>query len=300
MNSPLVSIIIPVYNREKIVTETLNSIIDQSYKNWECLIIDDRSTDNSVEVINAVIHEDQRFKLFIRPESSLKGANACRNIGLIKATGDYVIFFDSDDLMTPNHLDVKVSALKMGTFDFVITETRCFNNEHLNKAREKQYMFNSNDISALNYITHKINWLTRDVCIKSKVAKSIRFNENLHSGQEYNYFCKLVLKTTHATFIKEIVTLEHYHDNSIRGLLRKNRIKQSQGYLSSYWYTYLEIKNEAPKKAKAFLIYRCYRFLGQLSSRNRLFEKSIRKAILKEFGAKGLYYIFRLTLKRIV
>ena len=82
-------------------------------------------------------------------------------------------------------------------------------------------------------------------------------------------------------------------------MLRKNKIDQLQGYLCVYWHTYLDIKERAPKKAKVFLMYRCYRLLGKLPIKERLFEKSIHKTILIEFGVKGFYYIFKLYLKRI-
>lgn len=296
---PLVSIIIPTYNRALLIGETLDTISKQTYVHWECIIVDDGSTDDTLSVLHSYQNKDARFKIFKRPDHTLKGANTCRNIGLKEALGDYVIFFDSDDLMTPNHIEIKLKAIQKNDYDYVIAQTRFLNYEEEDILLEKQYNFQTKDISIYNYVSHKINWLTYDTLIKSNLAKSVSFNELLSSGQEYNYFCKLVLKSTKAIFIKKIVTFRRRHDHSIRGLLRKSKIEQSQSYLSTYWYTYLDIKALAPKKAKAFLIYRCYRLLGKLSLKERLFEKSIHKAILIEFGMKGYYYTFRLYLKRI-
>src|SRR5690606_29562710 len=128
-----------------------------------------------------------------------KGANACRNIGLENAKGDYIVFFDSDDLMTPNHLEVKKNAIVSSDYDFVITRTKYFNAD--NAMVDSYYNFDTFEISAYNYITKKINWLTLDVCIKSNIAKSISFNESLQSSQEYNYYSKLVLISAKAIFI---------------------------------------------------------------------------------------------------
>jgi len=300
MNTPLVSIIIPTYNRAHLISETLDSIFAQTYTNWECIVVDDRSTDNTEEVLKPFTNIYQRFQYYNRPNSKPKGANSCRNIGLEKAKGDFIIFFDSDDLMAPNHIEIKLKAIQKNDYDYVIAQARFFNHDKGNILLEKQYNFQTKDISSYNYVSHKINWLTIDTLIKSNLAKSISFNELLSSGQEYNYFCKLVLKSTKATFIKSTVTFMRYHDNSIRGLLRKNKIEQSQSYLSTYWHTYLDIKEKAPKKAKVFLIYRCYRLLGKLPIKEKLFENNIIKAILIEFGVKGFYYIFRLYLKRII
>ena len=89
----LISIIIPTYNRAHLIGETLDSVLAQTYPHWECLFIDDGSTDNSIEVIQAYTKQDKRMKLFTRPAHRMKGANACRNIGLENAVGEYIVFF---------------------------------------------------------------------------------------------------------------------------------------------------------------------------------------------------------------
>lgn len=92
-----ISVIIPTHNRAHIILDALKSVTSQTYSNWECLIIDDRSTDNSEEVIKSFIENDQRFIFFKRPKQRPKGAASCRNLGLENMTGDFVQFFDSDD-----------------------------------------------------------------------------------------------------------------------------------------------------------------------------------------------------------
>jgi glycosyltransferase involved in cell wall biosynthesis len=110
MNS-LVSIIIPTYNRAGVIAETLESVFLQSYQNWECIIIDDRSTDNSFEIIDNYIKKDSRFKLIVKDNSQKKGASASRNIGLDNAKGDYIQFLDSDDLLHPKKIELQVALL---------------------------------------------------------------------------------------------------------------------------------------------------------------------------------------------
>ena len=78
MSQPLVSIIIPTYNRAHLISETLRSIKLQTYQNWECIIIDDGSTDNSAEVIAEFCAQDNRSQFFKRPQNQPKGANTCR------------------------------------------------------------------------------------------------------------------------------------------------------------------------------------------------------------------------------
>src|SRR5690606_480254 len=188
MPSGLISIIIPSYNRANLIGETLDSIIAQSCTQWECLVVDDGSTDATNIVIAEYAQKDKRIKLFKRPDTKPKGANACRNIGLQEAQGDYVVFFDSDDLMSENHLEVKANAIQKFNCDYVITKTQYFN--YSNESIERNYQFDKFAITPFNYVTQKINWLTYDILIKKSLAKSICFNENLQSGQEYNYFSK--------------------------------------------------------------------------------------------------------------
>ena len=84
---PLVSIIIPNYNRADLIVETLNSIIAQTYTNWECIVVDDGSTDDSIKVIDEYSKLDPRIYLYIRPNHKRKGANSCRNYGLEMSRG---------------------------------------------------------------------------------------------------------------------------------------------------------------------------------------------------------------------
>ena len=125
----MISIIIPCYNRENLVVETLNSIKNQTYEDWECIIIDDGSTDNTVSVIERFIKDDQRFRLYNRPIDRLKGPSACRNFGFEKIEGDYVQFFDSDDIMLHNHLELKMNLISGGEYQFVSCSIKCIDFE---------------------------------------------------------------------------------------------------------------------------------------------------------------------------
>ena len=107
----LVSIIIPVFNRAHCIEETIQSVQAQTYTHWECILVDDGSTDNSMAVISAFAKADSRIHLFKRPDTLPKGANACRNFGFEKSKGDYINWLDSDDLMSPNKLEAQMKRL---------------------------------------------------------------------------------------------------------------------------------------------------------------------------------------------
>ena len=102
----LVSIIIPVYNQEKYLAETLNSVLNQTYSNWECVLVNDGSTDNSVAILQPFLTQDNRF-YFINSEN--KGVSNARNLALQQTKGKYVLFLDGDDLIHPEKINLAIS-----------------------------------------------------------------------------------------------------------------------------------------------------------------------------------------------
>lgn len=124
---PELTIITPIWNREDYIFETLNSILSQSFKNWEAIIVDDGSTDGSLSIVNEFLKIDNRFKLLIRSNPP-KGANTCRNIGLQAARGKYVVFLDSDDLIAPSCLSSRITYFEYHPDnDFLVFMCQVFN-----------------------------------------------------------------------------------------------------------------------------------------------------------------------------
>lgn len=114
MDYGLVSIITPSYNSEKYIRETIESVINQTYRNWELLITDDCSTDHTVEIIQAFCKRDNRIKLFRLQKNS--GAGAARNNSIRQANGVYMAFLDSDDLWLPSKLERQISFMYENNF----------------------------------------------------------------------------------------------------------------------------------------------------------------------------------------
>ncbi len=112
----LVSIITPSYNSSKYILDTINSVISQSYKNWEMIIVDDFSKDNSVEIINIFVKKDNRIKLVSLNENV--GAAEARNIALRKAKGQFIAFLDSDDLWLPEKLTIQIKFMQTNNIAF--------------------------------------------------------------------------------------------------------------------------------------------------------------------------------------
>jgi glycosyltransferase involved in cell wall biosynthesis len=294
--NPLVSIIIPTYNRAHLIGETLDSVLAQTYTNWECIVVDDGSKDGTDEVIERYVAKDTRFKYYHRPADRLKGANACRNIGLENCTGSYVVFFDSDDLMTPDHLEVKVTGMIEYNCDYVITKTAFINNEK--EIGTNNYRFDIYSITPYNYVTQAINWLTYDICLLRVIAVKIRFNENLQSGQEYNYFSKLVHLTVNAHFLDCVVTLRRIHNQSIRNLLDTST-KRLNASFKARWLTFIDIKKIADKRTRLALLNKCILIVHQRKNIPEHQQIKFIKAVFDEYNWRGFYFLIMLISLKI-
>ena len=117
MVSPKVSIIVPVYNVKKYIGDCLDSVCQQTYGNFEVLLIDDGSTDGSGDICDRYAQKDPRFKVWHCPNG---GPGSARNVGLDNFTGEYVCFLDSDDELHPNYLDILVDHVSKEADDLVI------------------------------------------------------------------------------------------------------------------------------------------------------------------------------------
>ena len=126
---PIVTIIMATYNRAHFIIETLKSIQNQTFKDWECLIIDDGGTDNTQEVITNFLEEDKRFQYLKRESNYQKGLPGCRNYGLDLSKGDYIIFFDDDDVVHPLNLELCAKELVNNEVSFCRYDRNVFRNK---------------------------------------------------------------------------------------------------------------------------------------------------------------------------
>ena len=117
MKEDLVSIIMPSYNTGKFIKETINSVLNQTYNNWELIIVDDCSTDDTEEIVNAI--KDNRIK-FLK-NSANSGAAISRNKAIKEAKGKWIAFLDSDDLWKSEKLTKQIKFMKENNYDFSYT-----------------------------------------------------------------------------------------------------------------------------------------------------------------------------------
>ncbi|GAB5564466.1 MAG: glycosyltransferase family 2 protein [Winogradskyella sp.] len=190
---PLVSIIIPTYNRAHLIEGTLDAIIAQTYKNWECLIVDDGSTDKTKSLISHYTNKDERFRFFSRPEELPKGANACRNYGFQQCRGDLIQWFDSDDIMHPDLIRLKVEAFNNDVdIDFVICGITTINS----LGAEKNYSIPkvSNYLEA--FLMDKLILNTFNILWKRHAVKDVRWDTSILKYQDLDFTFRILYKNT--------------------------------------------------------------------------------------------------------
>ena len=214
MNStPLISIIIPTYNRAYIIEETLNSILAQTYIHWECIIVDDGSTDNSIEIIPLFIKKDPRFRFYRRPKNTKKGASSCRNIGYEQSLGEYIQWFDSDDLMHPDKLKLKLEYALKNKAEVIVDQHS--ESILLDEIQDFQVdCFTSKDFY-IDYILGKKSVITNDVMLKRTIIGDNRFDENLHKGEEYEFFSRVFHQKLTYCFLEVALTNYRLSSDSI-------------------------------------------------------------------------------------
>ena len=210
----LVSIIIPVFNREAFLKETLNTVRSQTYPNWECILVDDQSTDDSLQILNAFRNEDSRFKVLVRPDSLPKGANSCRNFGLEESRGYYINWFDSDDLMHPNFIAAKVGFFDENT-DVVISKTKLVDKEIKNVTLEKRTRLTANTLE--DFITRKISWYLPDPMYRIDFLKNnkLKFKEYDVAAQDRDFMLHVLLCNPRVSIVDKYVTSYIKHHDSI-------------------------------------------------------------------------------------
>lgn len=220
-----------MFNRENLIGETLSSVLSQSHSNWECIIVDDGSTDNSVNVVEQYCQKDNRFKLYLRPKHLPSGGNSARNFGFEQSTGDFIQWFDSDDIMLIDYLKSRLDSFKEKT-QFVIC-TGFTVNQFLGN-RDKISIYTTDNLFK-EYVLWNLKIMTPSILFKRKfLNEKILFRENLLRGQETELFSRLFFKLLPKDYliINEPLYLYRQHDGTKSRTNKYNYIVQFKQSLS--------------------------------------------------------------------
>jgi teichuronic acid biosynthesis glycosyltransferase TuaG len=207
MENYLVSIITPLYNSEKFVKDTIESVLNQTFPYWEMIIVDDNSTDKSVEIVEKFLKKDKRIKLIKLPKKS--GPAIARNVGIENAQGRFIAFLDSDDMWKPKKLETQVNFMLSKDVAFSFTAY-----DIIDEA--------SNYISTIS-VPEKVNYkslLKRNVigCLTAmydtlKLGKI--FMPNIEKRQDYGLWLRILKQIKEGYGLNQSLAIYRLRSNSI-------------------------------------------------------------------------------------
>ena len=279
-NKTLISVILPNFNSYKFLRRSINSVLKQTYNNLELIIVDDCSTDKSLEIIKSFLKIDTRVSLYSTKKNSGL-VSVPRNLGLEKARGEYVAFLDSDDYWDSNKLLYQMSKIKKFDFSFVAA-----NYQKENSKKKSNFFVNYLRIFLQEFFIKMINkygfywlyvynpFLISSVIIKKKIFYKNKFDINPNIREDLNFWLK-VFKNKKNKFIyhpKILLTISR----SINSM-SSNKVEEFNKILISISNNFLENKNF--EKFKYFLIGILLRTLKIIISRFFIFFNTYLKII---------------------
>ncbi|MES2267303.1 MAG: glycosyltransferase family A protein [Bacteroidota bacterium] len=297
MDSKLVSIIIPVYNAEKYVAESIQSAMNQTWAHKEIIVVDDGSTDSSLQIARS--YSSSLIKIISGPNA---GASAARNVGLTNAHGSYIQFLDADDLLSSDKIEQQMQALSDYEGYVGLSNTAYFNDSDAYQnayLQDEWYSSGSDDpvgflikLYAGHEVMHGYGgmiqpnaWLTP----RSVIDKAGPWNENLTVDDDGEFFCRVLLQSKGVKFSKGINYYRKF-DNNTKSLSAKKDLAAFQSRLIStnLKYNYLKHKCDIALVDKIFA--RHYWEIGVITypQYKALSNEAIDKA--KKLGFKGQKY----------
>ena len=263
--SAILSIVMPVYNHKELVKVMIDSILANSFSDWELLAVDDGSDQETIALLEDYVKKDQRV-IFIKRNRLPKGAPTCRNIGFEKAKGEYIVFFDSDDYVTPECLKTRVQCIEnRKDLDFMVFPSGTYDDKgfHIepNKFNYGYPIYNDDLEHFARRLLPFVVWnnIYRTQALRQK---GILWDEQLLSLQDADFNVQTLLAdmkydyaptkpnygyriSTTSSVSKGMTTGEHFrsHIHAIRKMYTDIRQKEGRTYDKALFYGLLRLYN---------------------------------------------------------
>ena len=236
-NKHLVSIITPCFNGTKYIESTSSSVLNQTYDNWEWIIVDDCSSDDSLEMLNKLSNDNKNIKVYKMSQNS--GSAACRNLALSHVNGDYITFLDIDDLIDPNYIEEQIKILEQGE-----------------KVVVSGYRVVYDNGKQLDYYPPKIinlkSMLRSDTmpCLTTMIDRSVigdaLFAEDLRSVEDYPFMLSIIKNAGHAYSNQRLLATYRRNSNS--------KTKDKTKLIKNFYLVYRKYCKYNPIKSVLYVI----------------------------------------------
>lgn len=265
MSKEKVSIITPVYNSETYIERTINSVLQQTYSDWEMILVDDCSSDKSREIINKYIEKDKRIKYFKLEKNS--GAAVARNVALENSEGRYIAYLDADDIWKPEKLQKQIEFMKKNNYAFTCTSYDKIDEQD----QYKKSVTMPEEISYKKFLCNTIIQ-TVGVMVDTKITgKKILVMPNIRRRQDAATWCQLLKAGYNCYGLNENLSCYRVVSNS----LSSNKFKAVKGT----WFLYRNIEHLSLLKS-------CFCFIGYAwnACKKRIYIKKNNKNIINFYG----------------
>lgn len=300
MKSELISIVVLVYNTEQYVVKCLNSILNQTYKNIEIIVINDGSTDKSAQKLNKLANKDNRIRIIDREN---KGRYLSRLDGYKEAKGKYIIYVDSDDWIAKNTIEVMYNAMKESKADAVRCQYKRYENDSIvipKSVLNRNVLMNIENFEPqffdLLYKTNYCNTICKQLMKKSVMKNINKIQENLNYSEDLA--CNLEIYKTMKSILfmpDELYVYNLNHSYRTRNASIEEVTKKMEDAIYVYYNLYLSTKEFEIKNKKEYRKVAAMRMIEKLSI---LLDDLIKTGISKnEFVT---YTEFLLENKKIV
>lgn len=293
MNNVLISIIIPTYNRAHLLGETLDSVLAQTYINWECIVVDDGSTDATHKLMKSYCENDSRFQYHQRPNDRPKGSNVCRNYGFELSKGEYIKWLDSDDLLSSDIILSQVMILNKYSKNksTVLTAKWNYFEDSIVDIKPKIKEINKNyetgfdllfDFGIYNtFLPPHVYLMHKNIIIKSGL-----WNEHLLINQDGEFFTRILLNANKIVHTETGMVYYRYLSNRSENISNISNVEKAKDSIFSWVLidTYIKVftkeKNSIKYVQNAKII-----LLRNIKEKNILKEYAY---FLKEANQKAL------------
>ena len=275
-----ISVIVPVYNVEKYIFQCVDSILNQTYRNIEIIIVDDGSTDKSSKICDEYQLKDSRVRVIHQKNKGLGGA---RNTGLKFATGEYVLFLDSDDWLECDALEIMINKIQNSRADIVIgginlyiEETQEIKNGWIKDFSDRTGVYSINNDNFIETFTPAWARLYRKSFLDNN---NLKFVEHCYY-EDNSWGCFIAIYTKKIAFVKKVFFYRQ-HKNSITAIKDEKVFDWIKDF--KYFYNFIKnqnINNEKLEMAKLWYFLNFYYYYKLLSHKNKkIFRKKIREIL---------------------
>lgn len=227
MNNPKISVIVPVYNAEKTLGRCVNSVLNQTYADYELLLIDDGSSDNSGYICDQYAKDDKRIKVFHKKNG---GISSARKLGLDKCSGKFIQFIDSDDWIENKCLEGNIRIAENKDADIVINDFFINNNDTVIRKRQD---YSGNLIE--DFFAGRIFGALWNKLIKAELVKKsgVSFCHGLSFCEDLTFLCELAINKKSIRIAMNPVAYYHYcvNTNSLTKKTTENKLKNEEQYI---------------------------------------------------------------------